>query len=80
MKFQTFAYSIIFIIISYKIVNIFYKKLFGEDFKFASKMLIFEERKRPGLDLILTIFIYIGSFFLGYFLCEKSGILENAPK
>ena len=80
MKFQTFAYSIIFIIVSYRITSIIYKKLLGEDFKLASKMIFFEERKRPGLDLVLTIFIYTGSFFLGYFLCEKSGIFENAPK
>ncbi|WP_027728341.1 hypothetical protein [Treponema sp. C6A8] len=68
MKFQTLAITIIFIIISYKIVNIFYKKLFGEDFKFASKLIFFEERKRPGLDVILTILIITGSCFLGYFL------------
>ena len=71
MKFQTLAITIIFIIISYKIVSILYKKLFGEDFKLAGKMIFFEERKRPGLDLILTIFIYTGSFFLGYFLCGE---------
>lgn len=68
MKFQTFAYSIIFIIVSFRITSIFYKKLFGEDFKFASKLIFFEERKRPGLDVILTILIITGSCFLGYFL------------
>lgn len=71
MKLQPLAISIIFIIISYKIVSIFYKKLFGEDFKLVSKMLIFEERKRPALDLVLTIFIVTGSIFLGYFPCGE---------
>lgn len=71
MKFQTLAITIIFIIISYIIVSIFYKKLFGEDFKFASKLIFFEERKRPALDVILTIVIATGSFFLGNFLCGE---------
>ena len=68
MKFQTLSFSIIFIIVSYRITSIFYKKLFGEDFKFASKLIFFEERKRPGLDVILTILIITGSCFLGYYL------------
>ena len=71
MELQPLAVSIIFIIISYRLVNIIYKKLLGEDFKLASKMIFFEERRRPGLDLVLTIFIVTGSFFLGYFLCGE---------
>ncbi len=71
MELQPLAVSIIFIIISYRIVSIIYEKLFGEDFKFVSKRIFFEKRKRPALDLILTIIIVTGSFFLGYFLCGE---------